>query len=127
MSEADPTRRELIKTAMLAGAGFLQQASAQPSTNQSTTQPATSSTQRADASKVEDVAAADKIAGRDAHNDADRALMLEELETTRTRLKKYRAVKLDPRTEPAIRFDPRLPTTKVPTGSSSFTLSSGEA
>jgi Asp-tRNA(Asn)/Glu-tRNA(Gln) amidotransferase A subunit family amidase len=74
---------------------------------------------------VADLAAADKIT---AHNytDEERKLMLKSVTDTRKALKELRAVALDQTCEPATRFDPRLPETKVPTGKSSCRPSRGK-
>lgn len=119
------TRRDLIRAAAATAAatalGMNQpRASAQP------TQPATApSTAPLDAITTADVAAADKLAGRDHVNDDDRKLMLDSLETYRKRLRKLRATPVDASVDPAVRFDPRLPGFVPPAGASKCIPSAG--
>ena len=125
----------MIRTLAAAGAAgsatqLFAQVSTQPTTSQSAaaTQPTTQPvTQPADPLTVADVAAADKVAAREYPTDEQRAMMLESLESYRKRLRGYRERKIDPTVEPAVRFDPRLPETKVPTGQAWCTLSDGPA
>ena len=135
MSEERASRRDVIRAIAAAGAAgaaipVLAQVSTQPTTSQSAaaTQPATPPvTQPTDPLTVADVAAADKVAAREYATDEQRAMMLESLESYRKRLRAYRERKLDPTVEPAVRFEPRLPETKVPSGQSWCALSDGAA
>ena len=129
MSEPDqPTRRGILRQIAAVGAAgvarpVLAQIGGTPATTQSTPTTLNAATHPADAITVADVAAADKLAGREAHSDADRAMMLANLETYRKRLHKFRVQEIDVRVEPAVHFDPRLPDTKTPPGPSSCSLS----
>src|SRR3954468_8015745 len=111
-----PTRRGVVKNMLAAGIV--------PATTGATT--TTSTTQSADAITPADIAAADKLAGRE-FTDAERKMMVDDLAGTRTKLKALRARKIDPNIEPAVHFDPRVPGMKLPTGESKFTLSDGDA
>jgi Asp-tRNA(Asn)/Glu-tRNA(Gln) amidotransferase A subunit family amidase len=53
-------------------------------------------------------------------------MMADDLAANRAKYRRWRAGKIDPRIEPAIHFDPRLPGVKYPCGESSFALSAGE-
>ena len=131
VSEEKASRRDVIKAIAAAGTAgaaipVLAQVSTQPTPSPSAaaTQPVTQpATQPADAITVSDVAAADKVAGRDYASDEQRAMMLESLESYRRRLRRYRERTIDPTVEPAVHFDPRLPQTPVPTGESWCALS----
>src|SRR6476660_3008623 len=79
-------------------------------------------TTHADAISPEDVAAADRVAGR-TYSPAQDKQMLGILTTRREKYLELRKIRIDPNIEPALRFDPRLPDTKIPTGESSLKLS----
>lgn len=72
----------------------------------------------------EDVAAMARLTGHD-FTAAEIEMMADDVEGTRKKLVALHARAIDPRTEPAIRFDPRLPGVTYPAGDSSFTLSDG--
>jgi Asp-tRNA(Asn)/Glu-tRNA(Gln) amidotransferase A subunit family amidase len=116
----------LIKTAVAAGvvgaAGRMLDAQTMPSTNP---RPATTQAQASsDAVTAADVAAVDKALGHD-YSAADREMMARDMEGYRQRYRRFRRQKIDLAIEPAAHFDPRLPSTVVPTGKSSCTLSDG--
>ena len=127
MNEQSPTRRNVIKTLASAGAvgaanqllGRAAIAQTSPTTNPSTQSAkaasAPSTTQLANAITESDAAGADKVAGRD-YTDAERAMMLPDLETYRRRYRRFRQVKIDPTVEPAVHFDPRFRDTVLPKG-----------
>jgi Asp-tRNA(Asn)/Glu-tRNA(Gln) amidotransferase A subunit family amidase len=123
------SRRDMLKAIAAAGAaGIASNSVAQVTTTQSiSTAPSTTAatTATADAITIADVAAADKLAAREAHSDADRAMMLKDLETYRRRLKRFRAQPIDPGVEPCVHFDPRLRDTRIPQGMSSCSMSDG--
>lgn len=123
------SRRQVIKSTAAAGlASAAADALGQPATSPATvTAPTTSPATSAPADPITpaDVAAADKIAGRDYPTDAERSLMLGNLETYRKRLRTYRNTAIEVAVEPAVRFDPRLPGTPLPGGPSACTLSDG--
>lgn len=134
MPESPPSssRRDVIKALTVAGiagatGGSLPiAASAQLApTTQPNTMPSTSPS-TPDAITVADVAAADKLAARDASPE-ERQLMLGSLETYRKRYKRFRELDVDVRIEPAVHFDPRLPGTQIPGGPSACVLSDGPA
>ena len=74
---------------------------------------------------IEDLAIADKVAGR-SYNEAQRKLMLGVMTRTRAQIKAVRSSELSETTEPAFHFDPRLPNIKLPTGKSSSRMSAGD-
>jgi Asp-tRNA(Asn)/Glu-tRNA(Gln) amidotransferase A subunit family amidase len=122
-----PTRRGVMKNLLAAGA-VAAVGGAGPATKSATKSATTSTTKAAtsraaDAISPADVAAADKIAGRDYYNDAERKMTAENLAGTRDRLKALRARPIDPNIEPAVHFDPRVAGMKIPSGESSFSLS----
>lgn len=110
-----PTRRGVVKNLLAVGIA----AAAGGATT------TTSTTTSADDITPTDVAAADKLAGRE-FNDAERKMMADNLGGTRQKLKALRARKIDPNIEPAVHFDPRVAGTVVPAGESKFTLSIGD-
>jgi Asp-tRNA(Asn)/Glu-tRNA(Gln) amidotransferase A subunit family amidase len=71
-----------------------------------------------------DLAAADRLAGR-THTEAERALMARRAGRTRDSLRAVRAFPLTERDAPALEFDPRLPGTPTPTGTSESRMSGG--
>src|SRR5688572_16273629 len=52
-------------------------------------------------------------------------MLADDVESNRKKLLALHARAIDPRTEPAITFDPRLPGETYPSGDSAFTLSDG--
>jgi Asp-tRNA(Asn)/Glu-tRNA(Gln) amidotransferase A subunit family amidase len=133
MKDSSPSRRNVIKTLASAGAvGAANQllGTAIAQTTSPSSQPATLATNAASNPSsdnpiiITDVAAADKLAGRD-YTDAEREMMLPDLETFRRRYRRFRQQKLEPTVEPAAHFDPRLPGTVLPAGLSACTLRDG--
>ena len=86
-----------------------------------TTTTAPSTTQAAPV-PPDDIAAAVRTLGHDFSTD-ERKLMADGLADRRELFKKIRQRMIDPRTEPAIQFNPRLPGIVYPTSSDTFTLS----
>src|SRR3954451_11292158 len=110
-THADVTRRKVVKgmlAACVAGGGS--DALAAPATTQ------------ADAVTSEDLAAADRVAGRN-YSPPQQKQMTGILTTRRKKYLELRKIAIDPNIAPAIRFDPRLPETKVPAGEPSLKLS----
>jgi Asp-tRNA(Asn)/Glu-tRNA(Gln) amidotransferase A subunit family amidase len=81
----------------------------------------TSSTTQADEISADDIAVADRIAGR-SYSAAERKLMAGSLSEKRKLLISLRSRSIDPNIEPAVRFDPRLPDTVLPPGPSRCNL-----
>jgi Asp-tRNA(Asn)/Glu-tRNA(Gln) amidotransferase A subunit family amidase len=71
---------------------------------------------------ADDLAGADRALGHD-YTDAQRKQMLGIVKGRRERFIELRKIAVDPNVEPAVRFDPRLPDTKLPTGASQLKLS----
>ncbi len=114
------TRRDFIKgvaAVSLAGAGALDGVEADG-------EPVSQASDAAvgDAITVEDIAHADKIAGR-ATTAKDRQQMTRELASIRKNLQTLRSGETGPLVAPAVHFDPRLPGMILPTGKSAFKLS----
>jgi Asp-tRNA(Asn)/Glu-tRNA(Gln) amidotransferase A subunit family amidase len=76
-----------------------------------------------DAITAEDIAHADKLAGR-AYSEKERQQMAREAGNIRKTLQTLRTGETDPLLAPAIHFEPRLPGMRVPEGKGSFRLSS---
>src|SRR5262245_15069076 len=113
---ARPTRRKVVKGMFAAAVAS--------SMGKSLAQTTTSSTTQADQITPDEIAVADRLAGR-SYSESDRKLMTKSLTQMRQRLVALRKLTIDPNIEPAVRFDPRLPGTSVPTGSSACRLSDG--
>lgn len=71
---------------------------------------------------ADDLAGADRILGH-GYTNAHRKQMLDIVSGRRERFIELRKIAIDPNIEPAMRFDPRLPETKLPAGSSQLKLS----
>lgn len=71
-----------------------------------------------------DMAASDRLAGR-SYSEADHALMRKSLEEMRTGIVAIRQSTIADGLEPSVRFDPRLPDTRLPGGKSVCRLSRG--
>jgi len=105
------TRRKVVKGMLAAcvatGAGA------------ATTEPATT---QADSISPDDLAAADRVAGR-TYTAAQQKQMLSIVTRRRRMYRDLRKLPIDPNTAPAMRFDPRLPETQIPSGASSLAIS----
>lgn len=86
------------------------------STSPATTQPA------AAAAPLEEAAAMARLTGHE-FSAAEIEMLVDDVEANRKKLVALHARAIDPRTEPAITFDPRLAGVTYPSGDSSFTLS----
>src|SRR5207247_2211491 len=111
---ARPSRRKIVKGMFAAAVAS--------SMGKSLAQTTKSSTTQADEVSIDDIAAADRVAGR-SYSEAERKLMAKSLSRTRQRIVRIRKLAIDPNIEPAVRFDPRLADTKIPTGESECRLS----
>ena len=83
-----------------------------------------SATTQAKSIPPDEIAAALRAIGRD-FTAAEDKMMVEGLTGRRDLYKSMRKRSIDERTEPAIQFNPRLPSVKYPSGESSFKLSEG--
>lgn len=101
-----PTRREIVKGLAVAAVG----AAAAPATTQTSQLSA------------DDLAGADRTLGH-AFTDAQRKQMLGIVNGRRDRYIELRRIAIDPNTEPAMSFDPRLPDTKLPPAGGELKLS----
>src|SRR5439155_17408364 len=72
---------------------------------------------------IDDVAVLSRALGHDEYNAEEQQLMAEGLTERREYFKKLRQRMIDPRTEPAVQFNPRVPGVECPRGESAFTLS----
>jgi Asp-tRNA(Asn)/Glu-tRNA(Gln) amidotransferase A subunit family amidase len=111
----ETSRRDVLKSAAVAAAAMTAasvNAQTRPTTATTNSSTPPETTKPADALTVADVAASDKVAARGYASDAEREMMLESLESYRTRLKRFRATQIDIRTDPAIYFDPHAFTEK---------------
>jgi len=108
-----PTRRRFIQSVATTASAAVA-SSALAATTTTTSQPKL---------PPEEIAAALRLLGHD-FTDAEQKLMVEGLQSRRELYLSIRDRKIDPRTEPAVQFNPRLPGVEYPTtGPSSFTLS----
>ncbi len=127
-----PSRRAVMKNIIAGGlVTAASDASAQPATTKATRSTTPSTTRNASQPAtapadltVADVAAADRVAGRD-YIHAEQEMMRGGLVAKRELLKSLRKQSIPPNVEPAVRFDPRLADTKQPPGPSRFRLSAG--
>src|SRR5256885_874925 len=106
---ARPTRRKVV--------GGMFAAAVASSMGKTLAQTTKSSTTQAEEITPDEIAVAVRVAGRN-YSLAERKLMTKSLTQTRERLVRLRKMQIDPNIEPAVRFDPRLPNTAIPTGSS---------
>src|SRR5439155_22699027 len=115
-----PSRRRFLRNA----AAVAVVSTSAGATTTTTTTPAT--TQAADAIAAEDIAALVRLTGHDFTAD-EQAMMSGDIAANRAKYRRWRTQKMDPRTEPAIHFDPRLPGVTYPSGGeSSFALSQAQ-
>jgi Asp-tRNA(Asn)/Glu-tRNA(Gln) amidotransferase A subunit family amidase len=111
------TRREAVKgivAACVIGGANAVSAETKPASAPATTEASDFS--------ADDVAAADRVAGR-TYTPQQQKQMMGILQTRRKKYLELRKLAIDPNVEPAIRFDPRLPETVVPSGASSLNVS----
>ncbi len=111
-----PTRRKFIRTVAAAGAVA--------AAHQTFAASATTATSAPAALPPREIADALNAIGRD-FTPAEHQMMSEGLTARRELYQSLRRRKIDPRIEPAIQFNPRVPGVKYPFGSSSFKLSDG--
>src|SRR4051794_25915693 len=104
---ARPSRRKVVRGLVAVAVGG--------SIGKARAQTTRSSTTEAQSIGVDDLAAADRVLGRE-YSQADRKLMAKNMAEMRQRLVRIRKLPIDPNIEPAVRFEPRLPDTKVPAG-----------
>jgi hypothetical protein len=127
MRRSTPTRRTVL-THLVAGGVIATSGNVHAQTKPATTTTISTSlpaTQTA-AISTADVEALDRVLGHDQRTTEERQMMRAGLASKRDVIKSLRKRAIPPDIEPAIRFDPRLPDTKVPTGSSSFAMSAAE-
>jgi Asp-tRNA(Asn)/Glu-tRNA(Gln) amidotransferase A subunit family amidase len=118
---ASPSRRKFLRDVAGASAAVVtSQAVAQTSTTTTTSAPATTQ-----AAPIDDVAAMSRLTGHD-YSRPELELMAEDVESNRKKLLGLHERPIDPRTEPAVHFDVRLPGVAYPSGDSSFMLSDGD-
>src|SRR5688572_26338202 len=117
------TRRRFILTVAGASATAATSGAIAPTTTDSSTTSTTSTTSTAPATRqaasVEDVAVLARLTGHD-FNSAEIEMMADDVEANREKLLELHARTIDPRVEPAVTFDPRLPGVNYPSGDSSF-------
>jgi len=97
-------------------------AQTKPSATTSTSLPTTKPTSVSAA----DLEAVDRVLGH-AYTPEEREMMRGGMASKQGVITKLRKRTIPPDVEPAVRFDPRLPETKVPTGASSFSMSDAAA
>lgn len=112
------TRRAVLKSALAAGAAGLMGGDG----------PAAARTARMDSDAIAaaDLVAVDRVLGLD-YSESERTLMAKMLTELRSEFTAIRAADLPASTEPATHFDPRLPSTKLPTFKPGAKLSAGRA
>jgi Asp-tRNA(Asn)/Glu-tRNA(Gln) amidotransferase A subunit family amidase len=124
MHKRNPTRRTVVKHLVAGGiASTAATAIAQtkPAATTSTSLPTTAPA----ALPVADVEALDRVLAHE-HTVEERQMMRGGLASKREAIRSLRKRTIPPDLEPAIRFDPRLPDTKIPQGPSSFAMSDAE-
>jgi Asp-tRNA(Asn)/Glu-tRNA(Gln) amidotransferase A subunit family amidase len=100
------SRRAVLKSALAAGAASL--VGGEDPATAKTTNP------DSDAITAADLATVDRVVGLE-YGEPERTLMAKSLTELRGEIKAMRAASLPASTEPATHFDPRLPSTKLPT------------
>src|SRR5688500_2015813 len=123
MNRKQPSRRTVVKHLVAGGimtSGAVAVAQTKPAATTSTSLPTTAPSGLATA----DVEALDRVLGHE-HTVEERQMMRGGLASKREAIRSLRKRTIPPDLEPAIRFDPRLPDTKVPQGPSSFRSEEG--
>jgi Asp-tRNA(Asn)/Glu-tRNA(Gln) amidotransferase A subunit family amidase len=124
MNPNHPTRRTVVKNLVagsIVASGAVALAQTKPAATSSTSLPRTQPVNLSAA----DIDAVDRVLGHD-YTVAEREMMRGGLASKRDVVKALRKRTLPPDVEPAVRFDPRLPETKVPTGAPAFSLSDAD-
>jgi Asp-tRNA(Asn)/Glu-tRNA(Gln) amidotransferase A subunit family amidase len=124
MRTPNPSRRTVVKHLvaggiLASGAGTMGQT--KPASTTDTPIPSTAPV----GLSTSDVEAVDRVLGHD-HTTEERQMMRGGLAAKRDVIKSLRKRTIPPDLEPAIRFDPRLPDTNVPSGPSSFAMSEAD-